>query len=48
MKKKMGFNRVDTEYDSIKTIQAKIVHYGWVKAKKICVKTEVYLFPKEQ
>lgn len=34
MKKKMGFNRVDTEYDSIKTIQAKIVHYGWVKAKK--------------
>ena len=34
MKKKMGFNRVDNEWDSFETIQAKIIYYGWVKAKK--------------
>ena len=34
MKKKMGFNRVDNEHDTFDTIQAKIIHYGWVKAKK--------------
>ena len=34
MKKKMGFNRVDNEWDSFETIQAKIIYYGWVKAKE--------------
>ena len=34
MKKKMGFNRVDNEHDTFDTIQSKIIHYGWVKAKK--------------
>lgn len=30
----MSFNRVDNEHDTFDTIQAKIIHYGWVKAKK--------------
>lgn len=34
MKKKMSFKRVDNEYDTFNTIQSKIIHYGWVKAKK--------------
>lgn len=34
MKKKMGFNRVDNEWDSFDTIQSKIIYYGWVKAKE--------------
>lgn len=34
MKRKMGFNRVGNEHDSVDTTQAKIIHYGWVKAKK--------------
>ena len=34
MKKKMGFNRVDNEHDTFDTIQSKIIHYGWVKAKE--------------
>lgn len=34
MKKKMGFNSVGNVFDSVDTKQAKIIHYGWVKAKK--------------
>lgn len=30
----MGFNRVDNEHDTFDTIQSKIIHYGWVKAKR--------------
>lgn len=34
MKKKMGFNSVDNDRDDFDTRQAKIIHYGWVKAKR--------------
>ena len=34
MKKKMGFNHVDIEHDTFDAIQSKIIHYGWVKAKR--------------